>query len=420
MRLPSPYLPARTKTPGRAIAGPFTLAAIGLAAFAGTATAQDIRADETPPEREIAEVAAPHDNFLSLSTTPMLQHSARSGGTNANNEVDIVGQLELREAGDGVLGQLRLSFWWLHNATLGGSLSTSEFSERAGLLWDVNDGDAPDPADSLGLIALHQDFRFNETLATLSAGKLYPGNDLATSPYFGDDRDTFFNQIMSGEPVGRWHDRIGLGAGLKIDSDRWFANLMITDATAQEAYFDVSSIKDGSNFYAGEAGAKIRSGLGATRAGVLAYRIDRTQDLTAERGLVVTATHEFGSEAVDGSGPVALFARLSARDGGEARPPGPSDQTHPLRWGWLAGMALNEPFGRDDQQIGVAVFQGAPTSKYRAKGFSSQTGLEIYWKFTPHPAIAITPDLQLLQTRDDRLDAVFGLRVRLGHEFRWQ
>ena len=99
------------------------------------------------------------------------------------------------------------------------------------MLWDANDSDALDPDWLLGG-SMHQEFRTGAASGQIELDKVYPGLMLATLPCAGDDQDSILSQIISSDAAGRWLDRVGIGANISARQDQWFANLLISDATA--------------------------------------------------------------------------------------------------------------------------------------------------------------------------------------------
>lgn len=353
----------------------------------------------------------PHE--LTLSYTPMVQRAVRAGDTNANAELDIIGQFRLFEGRAGGLGETRLSFWALGNHTLGGTTSTGAFSRGAGLLWDSNDGDAPETDWLLGLFALQQDFSIGQHQASFQIGKLYPGNDLATLPYAGDDRDSFMSQIISSDTTGRWYDRIGLGASLSIKADNWFATALISDATAQSRGFDFDSLSDGSNLMAVEMGMHTRLGGRATKLSLTPYHIGSSTDFTTEKGLVVTFSHDLVNGFDDTPAPISLFGRYTFRTGGEPlTADGRADAKTSRRGGFL-GVAFNRPFGQETQQIGVALMQGSASRTAQSQGFGSQYGVETYWKTNIGKHAEFTTDLQIINRGTRGTEFIPGLRLKV-------
>lgn len=350
----------------------------------------------------------PHE--FSILYTPLVQRAVRSSETNANAELDLIGRFRLSQGGNGVWGQTHLSFWALGNHTIGGTLSNSEFSRASGLLWDSNDGDAPDPDWLLGIFALQQEFTTKGSAGTLEFGKLYPGLTLASLPYAGDDRDSFMSQIISSDAAGRWFDRIGLGARVSVDQGRWFASALISDATAEKRLFDFDTLGDGSNLYAIEMGLTPKIAGRATKMSMVPYVISSSSDLSRETGLVLNGLHDLRAD-----GSVALFGRYTVRTGGEPQNNDARDDARPLKRGGFLGVAFDRPFGRDDRQIAVAVMQGSASDTAVSNGLGSQTGVETFWKADLGRYAEFTAGLQVVDRGSTGWEYIPGLRLKLEY-----
>ena len=343
-------------------------------------------------------------DFLDLSVTPQYQSLHRDGGHNGNYEVDFIGLWTLRQ-GDERWGDTRVVWWWLYNHTFSGT-STGELSSRAGLLWGINDGDAPDPEDALGVLALQQ-VMFDGQLELL-AGKLYPGNDFAESDYWGDDRDTFLSEMMASDVAGRWFATIGLGLRATWNADNWFIQGMMVDAQAEKAYLDFDSLGKGRFLWGVELGYRPKRPSGLTSLSLMPYRIDATESLTSETGWVAAFTHEFGEQA-----DYALFGRYTWRNGGEGRTPEAVEDELPVRRGGFVGVAWNAPLQRPGDRLAAAFMHGTPTDWKRAQGYDDQYGLEVYWKVKAMPWLLVTPDVQLVRNRDDEIETILGMMFKL-------
>ncbi len=360
-----------------------------------------------------SEEFGPHE--FSVLYTPIIQRSVRSSETNANAELDLIGRFRLSSGNTGTWGETHLSFWALGNHTLGGTISAGAFSRRSGLLWDSNDGDAPDPDWLLGIFALQQEFRIGATSGQVELGKIYPGLTLASLPYAGDDRDSFMSQIISSDAAGRWFDRIGIGASFSVRQNLWFANLLVSDATAQDRGFDFETIKDGSNLYALELGVTPTIAGRASRVSLMPYVINSSDEFSRERGLVLILSHDLTTGGAEGLAPLVLFGRYTLRTGGEPLTANARDDAKSLKRGGFVGLALNRPFGRDMQQIGIALMHGSPSKTAMSNGFGSQTGVETYWKTSFGKSAEFTTGLQVIDRGAMGLEFIPGLRLKLSY-----
>ena len=372
---------------------PVLLAAALTIPFSPATAQQPVEQQESP-------------NFFDLSITPQYQGLSRDGGHNGNYEVDFVGLTTLRQ---GAAGDTRLAWWWLYNRTWSG-LSTGALSRRAGLLWNINDGDAPDPEDALGVFAIQQMFSGGRVM--LQLGKLYPGNEFAESDYWGDDRETFLSEMISSDPAGRWFANIGLGAHLAWQGDSWSVQAAIVDAQAVKPYFDFSSPGKGKFLWLAEFGFTPDWGGDNTQVSLTPYMIDRTDQLSRESGLVLGATHEWNDWAA--------FGRYTWRNGGAALTPADRGEELTVQRGGFVGLARNRPFGRENDRIAVALMHGEPTPLARTHGLNTQTGIEAYWSIRPNPWIAFTPDIQIVRTASGRTETILGLMLKVRFQKSWR
>lgn len=355
----------------------------------------------------------PHE--LNIIYTPLAQRALRSDDTNANAELDVIGRFRLLQGGSGLWGDTQLSFWALGNHTLFGTRSTTAFSRGAGLLWDTNDGDAPDPDWLLGIFALQQGFDTGRLSGQVELGKLYPGNNLATLPHAGDDRDSFMSQIIASDAAGRWYDRIGLGVSATIGQDSWFVTALVSDATAEARGFDFDTLGDGSNLVATEFGLTPQIAGRASKLSLTPYLISHSAGFSRETGLVLTFSHDLAPATGPGEAPVSLFGRYTYRTGGEPLTAAARDDARNLRHGGFLGVAFNDPFGRATQQVAVALLYGAASATAKSNGFGSQSGMEAYWKTELGPNAELSTGLQVIARGGGRgLEYIPGLRFKVA------
>jgi hypothetical protein len=52
-----------------------------------------------------------------------------------------------------------------------------------------------------------------------------------------------------------------------------------------------------------------------------------------------------------------------------------------LKSGGFIGFAWNRPFGRENDQLGIAAVLGKPTRYQRELGYNTQYGIESFWRF---------------------------------------
>ena len=82
-----------------------------------------------------------------------------------------------------------------------------------------------------------------------------------------------------------------------------------------------------------------------------------------------------------------------------------------MAWAW------NRPLGSDRHQLAAALRYGEPIEFTDALGFNIQYGLEVFWKVRIGEWLEITPDLQLIRNREEEIEIVPGLRLRVFKTF---
>ena len=236
----------------------------------------------------------------------------------------------------------------------------------------------------MALGAFEQDIRLPGADLAVKLGKLYPAQELGVSDYYGDDRGTFFSQMLGTDVSGRWADTIGLGTGITFTSGATYSGALIVDATAQDNLFDLQSLRNGEFLYAAEIGRQFDLMGRNARVSALPFHVDGTADLSAETGLALHFEHDLTRPAGKSVPDRVLFGRYTYRTGGDPRSSSGSDDAKPLRHGCFFGMAFNRTFGREAQQVGLVAMYGAPSNLSQTRGFDLQYGAEGFWTVSPN------------------------------------
>ena len=360
-----------------------------------------------------AEEAADEGNdYMEMALTGIYQSALQVGEDTGNFEVDIMGaKTLLHRDSDQTFGSGSLVYWVFSVDNFGDMQSTGDFATKAGLLWPTNDVSVSESFTAFGVFAWQQELwqdRF-----TLHVGKLFVGNFVAESPYTASNTETFMSRVISNDMAGRYFDTMGLGAQLQYKGDRWFATGGFADATASNE-FDFSTFVKGDWTVYGEAGYRIsRSQPGTSVVSALVTSAAETSTLNSQQTITAAFTHEFGGDGSD----YALFGRYTFGDGGEGKTAESTDSAVPLDNGGFVGFAMNKPFGRDRDQIGVALMYGEPAAHRKSQGFDDQYGIEAYWKFPLFDWLDFTADVQLVNNLDSDLEFVPGIRVKSSKAF---
>lgn len=361
---------------------------------------------------KVEEIADEGQDYMEVALTGIYQSALRAGEDTGNFEVDLIGaKTVLHRDSDQTFGSGSLVYWVFSVDNFGDMQSTGDFASKAGLLWPTNDVSVSESFTAFGVFAWQQELwqdRF-----TLHAGKLFVGNFVTESPYTASNTETFMSRVISNDMAGRYFDTMGLGVQLQYKGDRWFATAGFADATASNE-FDFSTFVKGDWTVYGEAGYRPgRSQNGISVISALVTSAAETSTLRSQETVTAAFTHEFG-----GSGSkYALFGRYTFGDGGEGKTAESANSAVPLDNGGFIGFAANTPFGRESQQIGVALMYGEPTDHRVSQGFDDQYGIEAYWKFPLTDWLNVSVDLQFVNNIDSEMEVVPGIRLKSSKAF---
>ena len=369
---------------------------VALVALAGAAFSQRLEVLET------ADAAS--RNIFQVALTPLYQHAIEAGEDAGSYELDIAGSLVASEGDGGFFGDGRIVLWALALDNLGSLQPASEMAAKAGLLWPTNDVVGPGSTASLPLLAWAQ--RCADDRLQVWAGKLWPQLFFMKQDLAGDNPVGFMSRIISNDMAARYYDLAGLGVFGEYSGKGWFVKGAFVDAQAG-AELDVSSFVKGRWAWVAEGGWRAERSGGRTSLSILVSFVDDTDDVESETAQSLAFSHDLArSEQM-------IFGRYTYRRKGapltEAGVPlsKPLDRSAFVAWAW------NRPFGSDRQQLAAALVYGEPIEFTAALGFNTQYGLEVFWKFRIGEWLEITPDLQLVRSRDNALEMVPALRLRL-------
>jgi carbohydrate-selective porin OprB len=358
---------------------------------------------------EVLDAGEEGANYFEGALTGLYQNALQAGQDTGNYEIDLIGSFVLNEGASNRVGDTDLVFWAFSVNNLGGLQSTGQLQQKAGLLWATNDINVDSSVTQFGVLGIKQ-FFYNDRLE-LGFGKMFPGMIHTESSYTANNSETFSSKLISASAVGGYFEAIGLGANLTYSGEQWFLQGGFSDAKAEDE-LDFSSFSDGVFAWTVEAGWAPRSTEGGTRVSVLAFRVDETDSLLQQDGWALSATHDFGKD-----GEYGVFGRYTWADGGEGINPENQDSELPLKNGGFFGIAWNQPFGRVNDQLGIAAVYGKPTRYQLELGFNTQYGIESYWRFSIGNYLRISPSVQLLRNHDSDLEVVLGFRLKISDDF---
>jgi carbohydrate-selective porin OprB len=348
-------------------------------------------------------------NFFEGALTGLYQNALQAGEDTGNYEIDLIGSFVLNEGFSDRVGDTDLVFWAFSVNNLGNFQSTGQMQQKAGLLWATNDIDVDSSVTQFGVLGVRQ-FFYSDRLE-LGVGKMFPGMIHTESNYTANNSETFMSKIVAASAVGSYFEAIGLGANLEYEAENWFVQGGFSDAKA-ESEIDFESLFDGVWSWTAEAGWAPRDLDGSSSVSVLAFRTDRTATLTRQNGWAIAATHDFGD-----TGQYGIFGRYTWADGGEGITPENRANELPLKSGGFVGFAWNRPFGRENDQLGIAAVFGEPTRHQRELGYNTQYGIESFWRFNLGSYVRLGPSIQLLHNRESDLEVVLGFRLKASKDF---
>lgn len=363
---------------------------------------------------DVAEEAAEDgQDFMQVAVTaPLYQYAMRAGEDTGNFEIDLMGAHTLLDRDNNqTFGSSSLVYWVFSVDNFGDMQSTADFAARAGLLWPTNDVAVSESFTAFGVFAWQQ--QLWQDRFTLHAGKLFVGNLVAESPYTANNTETFMSRVISNDMVGRYFDTMGLGAQLQYNGDNWFAIGGLADATAGDE-FDFDTFYKGDWTVYGEVGYKpARSQRGLSVISMLVTNAASTETLKSQQTITAAFTHEFGGAGSE----YAMFGRYTFGNGGEGKTSDSFGAALPLDNGGFVGFAWNQPFGREQQQIGAALMYGEPTAHRKSQGFEDQYGIESYWRVDVTDWFSVSADIQIINNVDKELEVVPGLRMKFHQTF---
>jgi hypothetical protein len=370
---------------------------------------QLVRADTFDVAEEAAEYS---QDFMEVAFTGIYQSALEAGEDTGNFEIDLMGAKTILERdNDQTFGSGSLVYWVFSVDNFGDMQSTSDFAQKAGLLWPSNDVAVSESFTAFGVFAWQQ--QLWQDRVTLHAGKLFVGNFVSESPYTASNTGTFMSRVISNDMAGRYFDTMGLGVQMQYHGDGWFATAGAADATAGDE-FDFNTFYNGDWTVYGEAGYQPnRARPGVSVVSMLLTSAASTKTLKSQQTVTAAFTHEYGGDGTD----YAVFGRYTFGDGGEGRDSDAFEAALPLDNGGFIGFAANKPFDRDGHQIGAALMYGEPTAHRKSQGFDDQYGIESYWKIDVRDWLHVTASVQIVNNIDDKTEIIPGLRAKIHKSF---
>jgi hypothetical protein len=352
----------------------------------------------------IDEVEVAGRDIVQITFTPLYQYATDAAEDTGSYELDLFGSLKVVDRRAGSTGDGRIVFWALAQDNLGNLQPASEMAAKAGLLWPTNDVVVSGSTANVPLLAWAQ--RFADDRLRVWAGKMWPQLFFVRQKLAGDNPAGFMSRLISNDMAARYYDLTGLGVFAEYSGRRWFVRGSFVDAQA-ESELDVSSFVESRWAWVAEGGRRFERHGGTTTLSALVSAVDDTDDVEGETAHSLAFSHDLVRSRH------TLFGRYTYRRGGAPLTDRGALLAKPLDRSAFVAWAWNRPFGSNRQQLAAALLYGEPIEFTDALGFDIQYGLEFFWKIRIGRWLEITPDLQLILNREDELEAVPGLRLRV-------
>jgi len=373
---------------------------VAVVAVVGSAHSQRLEA--------VDEAEASGRHILQLSLTPLYQYAVDAGEDTGSYELDLSGSFRVLGGQGSADGDGRIVFWARVRDNLGNLQPASEMATEAGLLWPTNDIVVTGSTASAPLLAWAQ--RLADDRFRFWAGKIWPQLFFVQQKLAGDNPSGFMSRLISNDIAARYYDLDGLGALAEYTGQKWFVKASFVDAQAHTE-FDVSSFVEGRWAWVAEGGWRSRRSRGSTSLSVLVSTVSDTDDVEGETAHSLAFSHDLGRSVH------TIVGRYTYRRGGAPLTARGVELAKPLDRGAFVAWAWNRPFGSNRQQLAAALLYGEPIEFTDALGFDVQYGIEIFWKIRIGTWLEITPDLQVNRSRDNGLEVVPGVRLRVFRAF---
>lgn len=297
-----------------------------------------------------------------IEVAPIFQkHIDSGGGSNANNETNLIAQWSIVDPQDSGRGSI---IAWYQFADTWGNRTTSDLMEIMGVLSPPNGGDTA-PASSRDLtqhFAWEQKFvgdRLRVQVGKLTTRVLFNLNRYAVS-----DREDFFTPMIVNNPVAHYTARVGFGTFVEYKQPGWYLSGMVRDADADlsKRFVDFDSLSTGNWEYVAEAALTPGdvAGLGQGVYRVTVSRSDRTETVDSTSSVSFSFDQDLGER-------YGAFFRLAMSD----------DTFRAFERRMSAGVQVKKPFGFANDRIGAAAWWGDPSDS----ALRSETGIDLFWKF---------------------------------------
>lgn len=332
---------------------------------------------------------------LGLNYTALYQHSDTSlrgrPSQGAVGDLDVFGRWNLVNRGGPWPGAM---VFFTENRQRFTEIPPSDLGAAIGSLWGTTNAFSE---QDYALTQLYWEHGSREDRLIFRLGKMDPDSIFDRSRYVSANK-AFLNQAFS-TTLTMPARKAALGATLAISPiTKTYVIGGVYDANGTKTSF--GEIEKGELFTAIEFG--VAPGHGKPGAGlyhVTLWHSDGQEEANrpSGRGIALTFQQELGPD-----GDIVPFFRYSYGDGGAT----------PIRQAIVVGMGLEEPFGQNNDLIGVGFSWGQPTDST----VRDQYVLEAFYRLQVTPHTNLSPDIQLIfhpsENPAEEIIIVGGARLR--------
>ena len=266
----------------------------------------------------------------------------------------------------------------------------TDLRDNLGTLWSPNDSTSGSYSK---INQLWWGQRFAEGRLGIQIGKIDPGANINANRFAGSGNTQFFGQPFATNPARSFPDN-GFGFMIRAEpTDLLYLHFTMSDSEAVSTHDPFTTI--GSHWlYAGEVGLRPKlEGFGQGNYRLMLYERDASS--ASEFGWALSFDQNLSND-------YGVFLRYDGNDG----------DINAIQHLVSGGLSFLAPFGRPNDQAGIAVSYTHPTDHHLRDEYSA----EAYYRVQLTEGIELSGSAQLIQNpaaSDQDTVAVFGLRLRL-------
>jgi porin len=266
----------------------------------------------------------------------------------------------------------------------------TDLRDNLGTLWSPNDSTS---GSYSRINQLWWGQRFADGRLGIQIGKIDPGANINGNRFAGSGNTQFFGQPFATNPARSFPDN-GFGFMIRAEpTDLLYMHFTMSDSDAVNNHSPFTTI--GSHWlYAGEVGLRPRlEGLGQGNYRLMLYERDASS--ASEFGWALSFDQNLSND-------YGVFLRYDGNDG----------DINAIQHLLSGGLSFLAPFGRPNDQAGIAVSYTHPADHHLRDEYSA----EAYYRVQLTEGIELSGSAQLIQNpaaSDQDTVAVFGLRLRV-------